>query len=479
MATAQREVRMPSPNVLLVVLDSVRAANTSLHGHHNETTPTLEAFGSTATVYTQARSPGIHSIASHVSLFTGYEVAEHRAVDHAAALEPGTTIWEELSETGYRTGLFTSNSVVAEASSLARSFDDVDGPSSSTYPFPDALSPDELSGETGKQEFLRAALGSDSPIRSLANGVSDQVRRIRGPTVDHDESRRHIDSFLEWTDEQTQPWAACLNLMDAHYPYLPAPRYDRWGGSRLRGLHEEISEPLLREFLGDRPWWQLRAFESLYDGCIRQADALVGELLDALRARDALSETLLVITSDHGEGFGEPCELGTPVRLIDHNFGLNEQLTHVPLIVSHPGCDRSRTIDEPVSLAQFPDVVRAQREGCQRTFKRDEPVLTTTYRIQEPGTELPLEDTDRAPYFGPWHATYGTQDGVVRKDALHGEYDAQMTIPNARERSVVGRADRTRVEETIASLESAAVVSGQQQVSDSIEQRLSDLGYIR
>ncbi|WP_121741004.1 sulfatase [Natronorubrum halophilum] len=470
---------MTSPNVLLVILDSVRAANTSLHGHYNETTPELEAFASEATVYTQAHSPGIHSIASHVSIFTGYEVAEHRAVDHTAEIEPGTTIWEELSEIGYQTGLFTSNSVIADASSLAQSFDDVDGPSASAYPFPDALSPDELSGETGKWEFLRAALGSNQPVRSLSNGVSDQLRRIRGPLVDHDESRQHIDSFLEWTDERTRPWAACLNLMDAHYPYLPAPRYDRWGGSRLRELHEEIREPLLREFLGGRPWWQLGAFESLYDGCIRQADAIVHELLDALRARDELSNTLLVITSDHGEGFGEPCELGTPVRLIDHNFGVNEQLTHVPLIVSHPGHDQGETVDKPVSLAQFPAVVHAQLEGRHRTFKRADPVLTTTYRIQEPGDELPLEATDRSPYFGPWHAIYETRDGVVRKDALHNEYDAQMAIPNACERSVVGRADRTRIEETISSLEPATIVSGQQQVSDSIEQRLNDLGYIQ
>ncbi|MGQ3410857.1 sulfatase [Natrinema sp. LN54] len=470
---------MTSPNVLLVVLDSVRAANTSLHGYYNETTPNLEEFASEATVYTQARSPGIHSIASHASLFTGYEVAEHRAVDHTAELKRGTTIWEELSEEGYQTGLFTSNTVVAEASSLARPFDDVDGPSSSTYPFPDALSPDELSGATGKREYFTAALSSDHPIKSLYNGVSDQIERIRGPTVDHDESRQHIESFLEWSDNRSDPWAACINLMDAHYPYLPATRYDRWGSSELRRLHEEISEPLLREFLGDRPWWQLGAFESLYDGCIRQADAIVGELIEALKARNDLSETVLVITSDHGEGFGEPCELGTPIRLIDHNFGINEQLTHVPLLVSTPDDNSGLTIDAPVSLTRFPDVVRAYVEGHPRTFESDDPVVTSTYRMQEPGDELPLEPDDREPYFGPWHAVYSTQDGAVRKDARNGDRDACVLIQNARERSVVGGADRPLIEETVSALQPADVVSGTQHASDSIKQRLNDLGYIQ
>lgn len=470
---------MTSPNILLIVLDSVRAANTSLHGYYNETTPELESFASEATVYTQARSPGIHSIASHVSLFTGYEVVEHRAVDHTAELKPGTTIWEELSERGYRTGLFTSNTVIAEASSLARSFDDVDGPSSSTYPFPDALAPNELPGETGRWEFLRAAIGSGKPVRSFFNGVSDQFRRVRGPTVDHNESYRHVQSFLEWIAEQTKPWAACLNLMDAHYPYLPAPKYDRWGGPQLRELHKEINEPLLREFLGGRPWWQLDAFESLYDGCIRQADAIVGKLLDALRERNELSETLFVITSDHGEGFGEPCDLGSPVRLIDHNFGINEELTHVPLLVSAPGQNRGKTVDEPVSLARFPAVVRAQLEGRQPVFESDDPVLSSTYRIQEPGSELPLEPNDRKPYFGPWHALYRSQDGVIRKDALHGAYDMQIMIRSARDRSGVGRADRELVEEAVSALQPLNIVSDRRQISDSIEQRLNDLGYVQ
>jgi len=470
---------MTSSNVLLIVLDSVRAANTSLHGHYNETTPELKEFASEATVYTQARSPGIHSIASHVSLFTGYEVAEHRAVDHAAELESGATIWEELSEVGYRTGLFTSNTVVAEASSLARSFDDVKGPSSSTYPFPDALSPNDLSGKTGKWEYFIAAINSNQPIRSLYNGVSDQIERIQGPSFDHDESNQYIESFLEWIDDQKQPWAACINLMDAHYPYLPAPKYNQWSGSRLRELHEDISEPLLREFLGNRPWWQLRAFESLYDGCIRQADAIVGRLLDELRSRNELSDTILVITSDHGEGFGEPCEIGSPIRLIDHNYGINEELVHVPLLVHTPDRGHGQTIDKPVSLAQFPAVVRAQMEGRYRTFESEEPVISSTYRIQEPGDELPLELDERQPYFGPWHAVYTTQDGRVRKNAINDEYDAQVEIMNAQERSVVGSANRTSVENQISSFQSANIVSGQRKVSSSTEERLNDLGYIQ
>ena len=106
---------MNKPNVLLVILDSVRAKNTSLLGYPRETTPKLETFAKNATTYTNARAPGIHSISSHTSIFTGYHVAEHQATSHGASLRPGHTVWEMLSGAGYRTGLFTPNAVVAES----------------------------------------------------------------------------------------------------------------------------------------------------------------------------------------------------------------------------------------------------------------------------------------------------------------------------------------------------------------------------
>ncbi|PSQ15947.1 hypothetical protein BRD00_13120 [Halobacteriales archaeon QS_8_69_26] len=95
---------MSVPNVLLIVLDSVRARNTSLHGHVNETTPRLSELSRRSTTYLQARSPGIHTVASHVSMFTGYEVEEHGLTEHESRLDPDETIWRELaSEYGHET----------------------------------------------------------------------------------------------------------------------------------------------------------------------------------------------------------------------------------------------------------------------------------------------------------------------------------------------------------------------------------------
>jgi len=96
----------------------------SLYGYERETTPFLTEFAERSTLYTQARSPGIHSIASHVSMFTGEHVEEHEALHHTAQIDPEQSIWTELrGEFGYATGLFTNNRIVSNASNLGSHFD--------------------------------------------------------------------------------------------------------------------------------------------------------------------------------------------------------------------------------------------------------------------------------------------------------------------------------------------------------------------
>lgn len=114
---------MTCPNVLLVILDSLRAKNMSLHGYYRETTPFLSKYADQATVYRQARSPSIHSVASHASMWTGIHVEEHQAIHHESMVDPEKTVWSDLQREGYETGLFTKNTVVNQASNLAAPFE--------------------------------------------------------------------------------------------------------------------------------------------------------------------------------------------------------------------------------------------------------------------------------------------------------------------------------------------------------------------
>lgn len=131
---------MPTPNILLVVLDSVRARNTNLHGYSREATPFLESFAQRSTIYEQARAPGVGSPQSHTSMFTGLDVEEHQLTDSSRQLRPGHTIWEALAERGYDTGVFSRNTyLTADTIGLSDTFQEV--VSAHSTRFPSALAP--------------------------------------------------------------------------------------------------------------------------------------------------------------------------------------------------------------------------------------------------------------------------------------------------------------------------------------------------
>ena len=469
---------MGQPNVLLLVLDSVRAQNVSHLGYPRNTTPNLDEFAENATTYTNARAPGIHSISSHVSLFTGYHVAEHRATSHGANIQPGHTIWEDLAEKGYQTGLFTPNSIVAESSNLSSFFQTVVGPKRQELVFPEAMGPKQVKGTPSYLEYISASFRSDAPLKAIANGLSREFGRSRAA---HDPKREHggryIQEFREWRDSTDTPWAACINLMDAHYPYIPLDEYSRWGGKVLQDLHREaMGGPLTTQYLGDRPFWELEASESLYDDCIRQVDSYVGEVLEYLRSVDELKETLVVVTSDHGEGFGEYSVLNDEVRLIDHSWGIGDEVAHIPLVVKHPMDVSGDFISTPATLTQFPTVVKKSVHGERANFASSTgSTITTSYRIQEPGNQLPIPQDKREPYFGPWHAICREQKGQVIVDAVRRGDQVQYTPASGRHAK---SADKEYVESTIESLSNSGITEEDNKIEDEVEQRLHELGYM-
>ena len=99
---------MKKPNILLVVMDSVRAKNMSLHGYTRPTTPFLNKFAEESVVYEQARAPGPNTLTSSASIFTGSHVLSHGLTNRKKKLRSGNTVWDAVSEEyGYDTGIFS------------------------------------------------------------------------------------------------------------------------------------------------------------------------------------------------------------------------------------------------------------------------------------------------------------------------------------------------------------------------------------
>ena len=140
--------------------------------------------------------------------------------------------------------------------------------------------------------------------------------------------------FLDWVDRRTdRPFFGFINYIDAHSPYLPPTPYDTAfnRGVDQERLSEQYVAGVTRVFgPGPIPSNLLTEYLDGYDGSLRYQDAQIDSLLNALERRGRLKNTIVVLTSDHGEHFGEH-------GLIQHGNSLFLPLLHVPLVVWAPG----------------------------------------------------------------------------------------------------------------------------------------------
>jgi arylsulfatase A-like enzyme len=153
-------------------------------------------------------------------------------------------------------------------------------------------------------------------------------------------------SFVE---DRSEPFFLWVHYMDAHTPYVPAPRYIREVSSTAVGTHRMLLAHAwtgLGREVGEGTLADLRL---LYQGAVRQVDASIGRLLDALEGAGVREETAVVLAGDHGEEFMEHGHLAHYPKLYD-------ELVHVPLVVDVPGVEGT-TVTEPVGLDAVPPTI--------------------------------------------------------------------------------------------------------------------------
>jgi arylsulfatase A-like enzyme len=344
-----REDRRPmppagSPNVLMIVLDTVRADHLSLYGYPRPTTPNLERLARRGIRFNQARAAAPWTLASHATMFTGRWPHE-LAVQWSCPLQLDVpTLAEHLGSLGYATAGFAGNTFYCSYDSgLDRGFTHY-----RDYVF------DELNAARSVRlvnELLKTIgqLGRFLPIPGLTLlKLSDGERKEAG-VVNRE--------FLDWVSlrpKPQRPFFAFLNYVDAHSPYLlPAGSTYRLGSAPrsdadVRFLAEDWTKadkqrlpPAARKFARDA-----------YDNCLAYVDTRLGELIGDLEHRGVLDQTLVIVTADHGEGMGEH-------GLFDHGESLYRTEIRVPLLIVLPG-DRVRAelvVQEFVSLRDLPATV--------------------------------------------------------------------------------------------------------------------------
>lgn len=463
-----------SPNILLVVLDTVRARNTSLHGYERKTTPFLEEFKEESTWYTQARSPGTHSMASHVSMFTNYHVEQHNAVEYTNNINIDETIWRNLANKyEYSTGLFSSNSIISESSNLKDAFDTQEStrynPLVNKTPilFEDAYDPRHTQGLSKKHHIQQSIqndqamksfincgyLFSHNKIKSIFDLISEDYKLISG--------ERYVEEFLEWENKTTNPWAACMNLMDAHGPFEPKEQFDKWSDSDNDSY-------------------------DLYDGTILQVDQYIKHLIHELKNRSIYDDTLIIITSDHGTAFGkennEFSNIHPEMPLNGKKTGLHEVLTHVPLLVKYPHQTTGDVVNNVASLTNIPKLIQGVLdENKEDSLINEEYVISSTFRMDEMKAKRNYgRDHDTEKWIGPWRAVYEDNDEGVRKYLVRDGYSVVVNIFDAHTNTVVDRNNedtRNKVESVYSNMTSKDIAIGKNEISTELEDHLNDLGY--
>lgn len=314
-----------APNVVLIVLDTVRAQNMSLYGYARQTTPALERFAAEGATFDLAIAPSPWTLPSHATLFTGEQPGETE-VDWEVPLDASRlSLAEVLLERGYATGGFVANLYYGtEYFGLNQGFARWDDHPVSWS----AL----IRNEWLVNRIARLAFDLADRRTELVRKSGSEVRR----------------GFLRWLDRANgRPFFAFLNYIDAHAPYGPQEPFER----RFSDEHSRFAvETDNGHRYGARDLAQL---VDSYDSAIRYLDDEMERLFAALAERGVLDRTLVIVTSDHGEEFGEH-----DPRMVTHGNSLYIQALHVPLLMRLPGVVPSGVrVAAPVSLADLPATV--------------------------------------------------------------------------------------------------------------------------
>ena len=326
-----------APNVLLILLDTVRADRLSAYGYNRDTTPNLKKLAARGVIFNEARSPAPWTLPSHASIFTGRWPHELGLEDGRKLDQTFPTLAEYLAERGYATSGFVGNTYFCNSwFGLGRGFLHYED----YYEENVLISPEEA--------FRCTAIGR-WVIRQLGTSYL-----VRPETVHHPKDASRIKrDFLRWVDKNpSRPFFTFLNYIDAHDPYQTPPGFDRNFGIKpttqddfllIHGWHQKNKAKLSPR--------DLTMINDAYDDCLLALDEQVGQLLDDLESRGRLDNTLIILTSDHGEQFGDR-------KLFGHGHSLYRPEVHVPLIVVAPkNVPSGRVIPQPVTLRDIPATI--------------------------------------------------------------------------------------------------------------------------
>jgi arylsulfatase A-like enzyme len=335
-------------NVLLIVWDTVRTDNLSLHGYGRRTTPNLERLAGRGVRFDNAFATAPWTLPSHSSLFTGRWPHQLTAGWRSPLDETHRTLAEYLATSGYDTAGFVANlDYCSRETGLSRGFAHYED-----YP----ITPSDI-----LTRYI--GIGRRLDVLTPASVINRLLKRYLGDKYDviprskeHAKDAASVDgAFLEWLSWQRtrdRPFFAFLNFNDAHSPYEVPDRSIPGFGLRPISYLDRLtlqSWDSLDKANVSKSHVQMAI--DVYDDSIFYLDLRLGALLEELGRRGLVDDTLVIVASDHGEHLGDH-------GLFFHGCSLYRQLVGVPLVMACPKrLPAGRVVADCVSLRDIPATI--------------------------------------------------------------------------------------------------------------------------
>ena len=300
-------------NVLLISIDTLRPDHLSCYGHERETSPAIDALAKDGVLFRDVSSVCPWTLPAHVSMMTGRYPSRHGVKDENQSLSADVpTLATQLAAAGYDTKAVVSSHFVSKRYGLGQGF----------------ASYDELA------EF--------SDLRS-----EDRRNVNRGEDV--------TTRAIEWFNARgNRPFFLFLHYYDVHTDFTPKAAFREQFTAPYAGQIDGTTRQLvqLRDAGVKLPPDDLRHLRDLYDAEIRQVDDHIARLMGLLDQLGLAGDTIVVVTSDHGEEFMEHGSLL-------HGRTHYQEVIAIPLILRGPGLPKGRVVDQAVSLVDLAPTVLA------------------------------------------------------------------------------------------------------------------------
>jgi arylsulfatase A-like enzyme len=345
-------VHLDRPNIILITFDALTTENMSLYGYDRLTTPFISRWAKGASVFTRAEAASCWTPPTVASLMLGKRVWTHQLYHSEGGAQPVKASTENLpillQENGYTTMAFILNQMHASPQLLDIS-----------HNFHIAPRQSELSTDANNLldkidiRLAKLFLGKIKMYEWIIHS-NFIFSRIVNKLSDHDEAitmyppQKAFKSFLRTIDDNPRtPFFTWFHLYPPHHPYLPPEPYmgmfDSSSGFRTRGSHDALimfSTARINQYHPNQDVQQIvNTLRARYDEFIRFADKQFEDFINQLQKRDELSNTIIILSSDHGESFEHD--------FVGHNGLLYEEQTHIPLIIKEPQSE-GKIIDDLV-----------------------------------------------------------------------------------------------------------------------------------